>query len=110
MDVTPERLKEEIASGKSVTVVDLQTQEKYEHSHIPGAVNIQIEKFEAEYQNVLRDKDAIVVLYGEYDELGKGSDAAEILEAAGYQKVGHIVGGIRGWQEAGYPVEGGRES
>jgi len=110
MDVTPQKLKQEVESGKSVTIVDLQVADAYEHSHIPGAVNLPLDAFEAEYASVLKDKDAIVVLYGEYDELGKGSKAAETLEAAGYTRIGHVVGGIRGWQEAGYPTEGGRES
>lgn len=110
MDVEPKRLREEMKQGTTMTIVDLQDAHTYEHSHIPGAVNIPVENFETEYQNTIRDKDAVIVLYGEYDELGKGSKAGELLEAAGYQKVGHVVGGLHGWQEAGYPTEGGRES
>ena len=110
MDVTPERLKQELATDKAVTVVDLQSPENYSHSHIPGAVNVPLETFAADYPAVLKDKDEIVVLYGEYDELGKGSSASKILEGVGFTKVGHIVGGLRGWQEAGYPTEGGIES
>ncbi len=110
MDVSPQKLKEEVTGGKSVTIVDLQEAHAYAHSHIPGAVNVPMEGFEKGYADVVKDKDSIVVLYGEYDELGKGSKAGEVLQAAGYEKVGHVVGGLRGWQEAGYPTEGGKES
>ena len=110
MDVTPDRLKEEQKKGSKVTIIDLQDAHAYEHAHVPGAVNIPMDQFEGEYAKVLHDKDAIVVAYGEYDELGKGTRAAEILAAAGFQKLGHIVGGLKGWQEKGYPTEGGRES
>ncbi len=110
MDVTPQKLKEELKTDKRITIVDLQAAHEYEHSHIPGAVNIPLDKFEEEYPHVLHDKDEIIVVYGEYDELHKGSDACKILEAAGYEKVGHVVGGIHGWKDAGFPAEGGRES
>lgn len=110
MDVTPQRLKEEIEKGTSMEIVDLQASGQYQHSHIPGAVNIPLETFEQEYAEVLKDKDSTIVCYGEHDELGKGTKAAEILEAAGYSKVGRIVGGLMGWKEAGYHAEGGVES
>lgn len=110
MNVEPQRLREEMKKGTSMTVVDLQESAKYTHSHIPGAVNVPAEVFEQEYASLLKDKDSVLVLYGEFDELGKGTKFGEILEAAGYQKVGRIVGGLMGWQEAGYPTEGGTES
>ncbi|MCH8049431.1 rhodanese-like domain-containing protein [Patescibacteria group bacterium] len=110
MDVEPKRLKEEMKKNTSMTVVDLQEPLKYEHSHIPGAVNIPAEAFEQDYPGLLKDKDATIVLYGEFEELGKGVKFGQMLEAAGYEKVGHVVGGLMGWQEAGYPTEGGRES
>ncbi len=110
MDVTPERLKKEMDDGTPIILVDLQASEKYQHSHIPGAINIEMEKFEAEYPAILKDKNEAIVLYGEYDELGKGSTAGKILEDAGYMRVGHIAGGVMAWKESGYKVEGGMES
>jgi rhodanese-related sulfurtransferase len=110
MDVTPQRLKEELDKGTSFLIVDLQETEKYQHAHIPGAVNISMETFREQYPAVLKDKAMSIVVYGEYDELHKGSDAAAMLEEAGYTRVGHVVGGLHGWQEAGYIVEGGWES
>ena len=109
-DVTPEKLKEEIDKSTAMTIVDLQAAHEYEHSHVPGAVNIELAKFEAEYPGLLKDKDSTIVLYGEYDKLGKGTTAGNMLVAAGYTKVGHIVGGLMGWKEAGYRTEGGKES
>jgi rhodanese-related sulfurtransferase len=110
MDVTPQRLKEELDKGTAFLLVDLQETEKYQHAHIPGAVNIPMASFAEQYPAVLKDKAMSIVAYGEYDDLHKGSDAAKVLEDAGYTRVGHIVGGLHGWQEAGYRVEGGWES
>lgn len=110
MDVTPQRLKEEIDKNSPMTIVDLQVAHEYEHSHIPGAINIEFEKFETEYPSVLKDKDQTIVLYGKFDELGQGTKAGAVLVAAGYLKVGRVVGGLMGWKETGYPTDGGRES
>ena len=60
--------------------------------------------------HLLKDKDADIVLYGEFDELGKGSLVAEALSIAGYTKVSRLAGGMMGWMEAGFGVEGGQES
>lgn len=110
MDVTPQKLKEEMDKGVPMTVVDLQEAPKYEHSHVPGAVNIPLETFDAEHGEVLKDKAGVVVVYGEFDELGKGSEGAQKLEAAGYERVGRLVGGLMGWKDAGFPTDGGSES
>lgn len=110
MDVTPQRLREEMKKGTSMTLIDLQTAEKYLHAHIPGAVNIPADALAQNVESIVKDKDAVIVVYGEFDELGKGSTGAQMLEQAGYQNVGRVVGGLMGWQEAGYPVEGGAES
>ena len=108
--VTPQKLKEEMKKGTGMVIVDLQTPEQYQHSHISGAVNIPMEKFEEEYPAVLKDMNMSVVLYGEYDEMGKGTKAGEILVAKGYSQVGRIEGGLMGWKEAGFVTEGGLES
>ena len=108
--ITPQKLKEEMDQETPCCIVDLQEPDKYEHSHIPGAVNVPVEQFDNGYQEYLKDKDMVVVVYGEFDELGKGTKAAETLEADGYQRVGRLEGGVMGWKEAGFSTEGGIES
>lgn len=108
--IKPKKLKEEMDKGTAMIIVDLQTPDKYTHSHVPGAVNLPIENFTNEYSDVLKDQTLSVILYGEFDELGKGSQAAEILSKAGFTQVGHIEGGLHGWKNAGFPTEGGQES
>lgn len=109
-DVTTQKLKEEMDKGTNMMIVDLQEPEKYSHSHIPGAINIPIDKFEEEFPGVLKDKALSVVLYGEYDELGKGAKAGTLLDSAGFTQVGRIIGGLMGWKDAGFTTEGGIES
>ena len=109
--LSPQELKAKCDAGASVTIVDLQSPASYEHRHIPGAVHMEPSPTcGEECANLLKDKDADIVLYGEFDELGKGEQVAEMLITAGYTKVSRLVGGMMGWMEAGYGVEGGQES
>jgi rhodanese-related sulfurtransferase len=104
-------LKSKIDGGTPLTIVDLQDPANFEHRHIPGAVNIPMDdKYNVAYADILKDKDATIVLYGEFDELGKGAEAAEHLTAAGYTNLIRLTGGLMGWMEAGYAVEGGKAS
>lgn len=105
----PQELKTLLEQG-SVTLVDLQDAHEYEHRHIPGAINIPSTTSGQDVQKILTDKDARIVVYGEYDELGKGREALEGLNALGYEQVNRLAGGLMGWMEAGFAVEGGQES
>lgn len=109
--LSPAELKAKIDASESITIVDLQVAHEYEHRHIPGAINIPGDQaFEQHVEELLKDKEAAIVLYGEFDELGKGSEGAERLEKLGYTNVSRLTGGLMGWMEAGFMVEGGRES
>ncbi len=104
-------LKAKIEAGEAFTLVDLQDPHEFEHRHIPGAVNIPMsDKCDETCADVLKDKDATIIVYGEFDELGKGSQATDVLAAAGYTKLIRLTGGLMGWMEAGYAVEGGKAS
>ncbi len=104
-------LKNHLDQHTPLTLIDLQSDEGYEHRHIPGAVHLPSDHItEQACMNVVKDKDAVIVVYGEFDELGKGSAAVEALRACGYTHVQRLAGGLMGWMEAGYHVEGGKES
>ena len=104
-------LKKCCDSGQAITIIDLQSPDAYAHRHIPAAVHIDVtEECDEQCARLLRDKDSQLVVYGEFDELGKGKKAVEALAQAGYTNVNRLAGGLMGWMEAGYPVEGGQES
>ena len=41
-------------------------------------------------------------------ELHDRREAGAALQAAGYEKVLHLEGGLAAWKEAGFPIDGGR--
>lgn len=95
----------------SLTLVDVQSAEGYAHRHIPGAIHLDAsETCDEVCGRLLKDKDAEIVVYGEFDELGKGSQVGEMLLAAGYTNVARLTGGMMGWMEAGFAVENGAVS
>lgn len=106
----PQELKAAQDAGETITLVDLQDAHSYQHRHIPGAVNVPSTASADECQKCLPDKDARIIVYGEYDELGKGGEAIEGLKKLGYGNVDRLEGGLMGWMEAGFAVEGGQES
>ncbi len=109
--LSPQDLKAKCDSACALTIIDLQTLEGYMHRHIPGATHMEPSPVCGDAcGRLLKDKDADIVLYGEFDELGKGMQVAEALYAAGYTHVARLAGGMMGWMEAGYGVEGGLES
>jgi len=104
-------LKAHLDAQKPVTIVDLQDDQAFTHRHIPSAVHLVVQEgAQAQIEEVLKDKDAFTVLYGEFDELGKGSAAEAVLQSMGYTNAKRLKGGLMGWMEAGYAVEGGASS
>lgn len=110
MDVTPDKLKEELDKDTAMQIVSVQTPDAFRHAHLPAAISIPAETFEADYPRSLKDTDQVIVVYGEYDENGRSQNAAGVLELAGYTKVGWLVGGLMAWMEGGHQVEGGQDS
>ncbi len=109
--LSPQDLKTKRDAGHPLTLVDLQSAEGYAHRHIPGAVHMEPSPTcGEECANLLKDKDAEIVLYGEFDEFGKGGQVAEMLQSSGYTHVARLSGGMMGWMEAGFAVENGEES
>jgi len=109
--ISVQELKAKLEAGESLTLVDLQDPHEFEHRHIPGAVNIPMSnKCDEACAVILKDKDATIIVYGEFDELGKGSQATDVLTTAGYSNLIRLTGGLMGWMEAGYAVEGGKAS
>lgn len=105
--MTSQELKRLLDDGASLTLVDLQSAHSYEHRHIPGAVNVPATASAEECEKCLPDKDARIVVYGQYDELGNGGEATEGLKKLGYTNVDRLEGEMMGWMEAGFAVEGG---
>jgi rhodanese-related sulfurtransferase len=105
-----QELKKMMDSGKAVTIIDAQPKDVYKDGHIKGAISLPWRS-----QIPLEDvwnipKDKLVVTYcdcgpGESDS----ADVASQLLQFGFENV-KVLGdpSIKGWKDAGYPVEKGK--
>ncbi len=99
MNITAEEAKEIMDSQEGYIILDVRTQEEYDESHIPGAILIPNTQIEARAEEVLTDKDQLILVYCRSGRRSKM--AAEILVELGYTNIREF-GGIINWP---YEVE-----
>ena len=58
-----EELKAKIESGGDVILVEILDPEYYENAHLPGAVNLPLDRLGELAPKILPDKDADIVVY-----------------------------------------------
>jgi len=102
-DISMNDLKKAIAD-KDVTIVDVNGSKTYAEGHIPGAIDYVAVKddFAAKLPS---DKSALVVAYCGSEKCGAYAKAAEAAKELGYTNVKHFAPGLKGWKEAGEPLQ-----
>lgn len=109
-------LKTKLDGKVDMVVVDTMPYEaSYKKEHIPTAVQFEFpvpemktmdSETEKQYQDLLGpDKDKMIVVYCGFVKCGRSHNGAMWAVKLGYSNVYRCLGGIRGWKEAGYPVE-----
>ena len=102
-------LQERIASASGPILVEALPPKYFEHSHLPGAINIPHDAVDAFAPQLLPNKDAEIVTYCASASCKNSGIAAQRLRELGYRNVREYVEGKADWIEAGLPVEAGRE-
>jgi len=108
-NITREELKAKMDRGEKFVLVDALSQEHYESSHLPGAINLPYE-FVDEAERLLPDKNAEIIVYCMNVACEASTEEARELEEMGYRYVRHYAEGKQGWIRAGLPIEGKRAS
>ncbi len=83
-------------------IIDVRTPEEYGEGHIENAVNIDYnsESFKDQVGELNRDK-----IYLVYCKSGKRSAVAvDIMKELEFMEINHLVVGIIGWTDGGFPV------
>lgn len=99
MNITAEEAKKLMDSESSCVILDVRTQEEYDQGHIPGAVLIPDYEIEQAAQDMLPDKDQLILVYCRSGRRSK--NAAQVLAELGYTNIKEF-GGILDWP---YEVE-----
>ena len=99
MNITAEEAKAIMDSEEGYIILDARTQEEYDQGHIPGAIVISHEEIAEKAEEVLTDKDQLILVYCRSGRRSK--IAAEALVELGYTNIREF-GGIIDWP---YEVE-----
>ena len=99
MNITAEEAKQIMDSEEGYIILDVRTQEEYDQGHIPGAILISHEEIAEKAEDVLTDKDQLILVYCRSGRRSK--IAAEALVELGYTNIKEF-GGIIDWP---YEVE-----
>ena len=94
VNITAEEAKQIMDSEEGYIILDVRTQEEYDEGHIPGAILIPYTQIEEKANEVLQDKDQLILVYCRSGRRSK--IAAEVLVELGYTNIKEF-GGIFDW-------------
>lgn len=102
-ELSVHEVKEWITRGASFRLVDVREESEWSKGHLPDAIHLGKGIIERDIEQTIPDMSALIVLYcgGGF----RSALAADNLQKMGYVEVRSMDGGIRGWQEAGYPIQ-----
>ena len=104
----------EIVEGKEKgTIIDARPGIFHELGHVPGAINLSREEFEADYaahRSMLeKDRSRLMVIYCSDSDCEDSQLVADALVKLGYTQVAVFKGGWSEWTAAGLPEEMAKE-
>ncbi len=94
VNITAEEAKQIMESEEGYIILDVRTQEEYDQGHIPGAIVISHEEIAEKAEQVLTDKEQLILVYCRSGRRSK--IAAEALVELGYTNIKEF-GGIIDW-------------
>jgi thiosulfate/3-mercaptopyruvate sulfurtransferase len=114
--VSTEELKSWIDQKKDMTIVDtMPFEDSYKKQHVPMAVQMEFpipemtgldDQKKAAFEKLLGpDKDKLIVIYCGFTKCTRSHNGAMWAVKLGYKSVYRYPGGIKAWDEAGYPVD-----
>jgi rhodanese-related sulfurtransferase len=102
-----ETVSAEYVEESNGTLIDVLSEEHFEEEHIPGAINIPLDRIASEAIEKF-DKDEEIVVYCKDEDCGASPKAAEKLEKLGFRNVKDFEGGLKTWKEAGNEIQSSR--
>jgi len=104
-EVSLDSVAEKISRGDNFHLIAVRDADEFESFRIKSAVFLSKGWVEAKIHMLVDQKDAEIVLY--CGSVYRSVLAADNLQRMGYTCVYSMVGGIKGWYNAGYDVEQG---
>lgn len=98
-EISAQELKQRLAGGEDLTLVDIRERDEFVQGHIPDAVFIPRGFLELQIEQHQMDRDKPVVVYCAGGV--RSALAARNLKEMGYTNTISLIGGFNGWKNAG---------
>ena len=95
----------QIWKKEGAVFVDVRSAANFKRGHIPGAVNIPVNRTKDNLSVLPTDKEAFLITYCGGIECPNAYQLMNVLLASGYRNVKFFPRGLRGWLALGYPLE-----
>ena len=101
-ECTIEQVKGKLDRHEPFEFIDVREDKEYAQDHARGATHLGRGVLERDVETLIPNKQAEIVLYcgGGY----RSALAAHSLRQMGYSNVASMMGGIKAWRDAGYPL------
>ena len=91
-------------NGEKFKLVEVLSQDSFKQGHLPGAINIPVDRLKNEAPKKLKKGDTIIVYCASYS-CHASTNAAIMLMKMGYKKVLDFKGSKKAWADAGLELE-----
>ncbi len=95
----------EIWKSKKTIFVDARSEASYRRGHIPGAINLPINRIIPHLKMLPTNKEIPLITYCGNIYCPNAHQLMEVLLGRGYKNVRFFPRGIKGWQALGYPLK-----
>lgn len=104
--ISAKQLKQKLESDDAPVVINVLSQEQHRQAHVPGSINIPVDRIEDEIEAHVSDKNNEIIVYCANESCQASPKAAAKLKDMGYERVLDFEGGLEGWDKEGFDLEG----
>jgi rhodanese-related sulfurtransferase len=101
-EISVTEVKKIVDNKEKIIILDVRDREEYETGHIPGAINISRGSLDFKVRLIIPDKNSTIIVYCGLDL--RSPLATKSMNDLGYKKAVNMIGGLKAWKEAGYPI------
>jgi rhodanese-related sulfurtransferase len=107
--LTLDEVRYYVDSQKGTVMVDARAPEEYGLGHIPGALNVPMDGFDASFQkqSASLKKATMVIVYCSGGSCNTSHEVANLLQKKGVRKLAIFTDGLPGWMKANLPIKNG---
>jgi len=101
--ITGQQLLSRIEQHSAPLILDVRSPREYAEGHVPGAINIPHKRLQQRIDEIMPHKQREITVYCEAGV--RAAYTEDILVQAGFKKILHLEGDMRGWRAAKLPQE-----